>query len=160
MDHAPRQHPGLGHVVGKVRIDWFKYANAFVEGSVRGLVGPLMPGRRGGTATVKATAGSPHRGSPLVFIVPPARRLRPAAPSDARPCSTALAATLPFFSSGLVWILLATTPTMMPCWPSNSSSVAWWPSRLARMRSKPDRRAAALHVAQHHHAHVALAAAP
>ena len=26
------EHPGLGHVVGKVRIDWFQYANAFVEG--------------------------------------------------------------------------------------------------------------------------------
>jgi len=26
------EHPGLGHVVGKVRIDWFQYANTFVEG--------------------------------------------------------------------------------------------------------------------------------
>ena len=24
--------PGLGHVVGKVRIDWFQYANAYIEG--------------------------------------------------------------------------------------------------------------------------------
>lgn len=26
------EHPGLGHVVGKVRIDWFQYANTYVEG--------------------------------------------------------------------------------------------------------------------------------
>lgn len=26
------EHPGLGHVVGKVRIDWFQYANTYIEG--------------------------------------------------------------------------------------------------------------------------------
>ncbi len=26
------EYPGLGHVVGTVRIDWFQYANAYVEG--------------------------------------------------------------------------------------------------------------------------------
>lgn len=26
------EHPGLGHVVGTVRIDWFQYANTYVEG--------------------------------------------------------------------------------------------------------------------------------
>jgi len=26
------EHPGLGHVVGTVRIDWFQYANAYIEG--------------------------------------------------------------------------------------------------------------------------------
>lgn len=26
------EYPGLGHVVGKVRIDWFQYANTYVEG--------------------------------------------------------------------------------------------------------------------------------
>ncbi len=26
------EHTGLGHVVGKVRIDWFQYANTYVEG--------------------------------------------------------------------------------------------------------------------------------
>jgi len=27
------EHPGLGHVVGTMKINWFKYANTFVEGS-------------------------------------------------------------------------------------------------------------------------------
>jgi len=28
------EHEGLGHVVGTMKINWFKYANTFVEGSV------------------------------------------------------------------------------------------------------------------------------
>lgn len=28
-------HPRVGHVVGKMKINWFKFANTFVEGSVR-----------------------------------------------------------------------------------------------------------------------------
>ena len=31
------EHEGLGRVVGQVKINWFKYANTFVEGSVREL---------------------------------------------------------------------------------------------------------------------------
>lgn len=29
------EHPRLGHVVGKMKINWFKYGNSFVEGSTR-----------------------------------------------------------------------------------------------------------------------------
>ena len=26
-------HEGLGHVAGKIRINWFRYANAFIKGT-------------------------------------------------------------------------------------------------------------------------------
>lgn len=29
------EHAGLGHVIGKVRLDWFQYANAYIEGYAR-----------------------------------------------------------------------------------------------------------------------------